>query len=149
MCSPAAWPAWSGCRSCSAAHSYGHTSRPGSASPGSRSPCSGRNQPVGIVFGALLWAFLDTRGNPLDLESVPKEIVTIMQGVIVLPVVVAYEVVAPLTGAAERSVGAAGRARRAGRPAEPGGGGPTSTSPRALAPARVLAPASRLAAVGC
>jgi general nucleoside transport system permease protein len=54
----------------------------------------GRNHPVGIAFGALLWAYLDVSGNPLQiLVGVSSEIVTIMQGVIVLSVVVAYELV--------------------------------------------------------
>jgi len=53
----------------------------------------GRNSPVGIAFGALLWAFLDRSQQILDLESIPKEIVVIMQGVSVLSVVVAYELV--------------------------------------------------------
>ena len=53
----------------------------------------GRNNPIGIAFGALLWAFLDTSRQILDLGGVSKEIVTIMQGVIVLAVVIAYELV--------------------------------------------------------
>jgi simple sugar transport system permease protein len=53
----------------------------------------GRNHPVGIAFGALLWAFLDRLANPLDFAEIPKEIVTIMQGTIVIAVVVAYELV--------------------------------------------------------
>jgi ABC-type uncharacterized transport system permease subunit len=53
----------------------------------------GRNHPGGIAFGALLWAFLDKSGLALDNVGVPREIVTIMQGSIVLSVVVAYEVV--------------------------------------------------------
>ncbi len=54
----------------------------------------GRNHPVGIAFGALLWAYLDVTGNPLQiLAGVSSQIVTIMQGVIVLSVVVAYELV--------------------------------------------------------
>lgn len=53
----------------------------------------GRNSPIGIVFGALLWAFLDVSRQILDLEGVSKEIVTIMQGIAVLSVVIAYEVV--------------------------------------------------------
>lgn len=53
----------------------------------------GRNHPVGIAFGALLWAFLDQSSQILDLDGVPKEIVTIMQGSTVLCVVVAYELV--------------------------------------------------------
>ncbi len=53
----------------------------------------GRNSPIGIAFGALLFGFLDSSAQILDLEGVPKEIVLIMQGVIVLCVVIAYELV--------------------------------------------------------
>jgi simple sugar transport system permease protein len=53
----------------------------------------GRNSPVGIAFGALLWSFLDRSQQILDLEEIPKEIVVILQGVTVLSVVVAYELV--------------------------------------------------------
>jgi ABC-type uncharacterized transport system permease subunit len=53
----------------------------------------GRNHPIGIAFGALLWSFLDRSQQILDLESIPKEIVQILQGVSVLAVVVAYELV--------------------------------------------------------
>jgi simple sugar transport system permease protein len=53
----------------------------------------GRNNPIGMAIGALLWSFLDVSNQILDLESVPKEITTIMQGVIVLSVVIAYELV--------------------------------------------------------
>lgn len=53
----------------------------------------GRNSPVGIAFAALLWAFLDRSAPNLDFNGYEKEIATIMQGLIVLSVVVAYEVV--------------------------------------------------------
>jgi simple sugar transport system permease protein len=53
----------------------------------------GRNHPAGIAFAALLWGLLDASSNGLDVSGVPKEIVAIMQGVIVLSVVVAYELV--------------------------------------------------------
>lgn len=53
----------------------------------------GRNNPVGIAFGALLWSFLDNSSNALEFEGVPKQTVLIMQGVIVLSVVIAYELV--------------------------------------------------------
>lgn len=53
----------------------------------------GRNNPIGIAFAALLWAFLGNSAQILDLEGIPKEIVTIMQATIVLSVVVAYELV--------------------------------------------------------
>lgn len=53
----------------------------------------GRNNPIGIAFGALLWGFLDSSATRLDFEGIPNEIVLIMQGVLVLSVVVAYELV--------------------------------------------------------
>ncbi|MBI1758240.1 MAG: ABC transporter permease [Actinobacteria bacterium] len=53
----------------------------------------GRNSPIGMAFAALLWGVLDQSANVLDITGVPKEIVAIMQGVIVLSVVVAYELV--------------------------------------------------------
>jgi len=68
----------------------------------------GRNHPVGIAFGSLLWAFLEKAKVALDNEGVPREIATIMQGSIVLSVVVAYEIVKRFELAAEqRRVGRA------------------------------------------
>ena len=52
----------------------------------------GRNNPLGIAFGALLWGFLDVSSQQLDLIGVPQEVVTILQGVTVLAVVIAYEI---------------------------------------------------------
>ncbi|MFL6119173.1 ABC transporter permease [Actinophytocola sp.] len=68
----------------------------------------GRNHPVGIAFGSLLWAFLEKAKGALDNVGVPREIATIMQGAIVLSVVVAYEIVKRMELAAEqRRVGQA------------------------------------------
>jgi general nucleoside transport system permease protein len=53
----------------------------------------GRNNPVGIAFAALLWSFLDNSATILDLNGIPKEIIQITQGIVVLSVVVAYELV--------------------------------------------------------
>ncbi len=53
----------------------------------------GRNNPVGIAFAAILWAFLDQSAQILDINDIPKEIVQITQGVVVLSVVIAYELV--------------------------------------------------------
>lgn len=53
----------------------------------------GRNNPVGIAIGALLWAFLERAGGGLEFEGFDKEIVGVIQGVIVLAVVIAYELV--------------------------------------------------------
>jgi ABC-type uncharacterized transport system permease subunit len=67
----------------------------------------GRNHPVGIAIGALLWGFLDGASNILDFEGIAPEIVKIMQGGLVLSVVVAYELV--------RRYGLAAEQRRVGR----------------------------------
>lgn len=53
----------------------------------------GRNHPAGIAIGALLFGFMERSAQILDLEGIPKEIVVIMQGIIVISVVVAYELV--------------------------------------------------------
>ena len=61
----------------------------------------GRNHPVGIGLAAVLFAFIERSAQILDLEDVPKEIIQIMQGVIILSVVVAYEVVRRVVEAQE------------------------------------------------
>jgi simple sugar transport system permease protein len=53
----------------------------------------GRNNPLGIVFASLLWAFLDTSKDILGLSDVPTSIVLITEGVVVLSAVIAYELV--------------------------------------------------------
>jgi simple sugar transport system permease protein len=53
----------------------------------------GRNHPFGIALGALLWAFLERTTNYLEFQGYDKEILGVIQGVIVLCVVIAYEVV--------------------------------------------------------
>jgi ABC-type uncharacterized transport system permease subunit len=54
----------------------------------------GRNRPLGIFFGAVLFAWLSEQANPLGLVAgISPSIVQITQGVVVLAVVIAYEVV--------------------------------------------------------
>jgi general nucleoside transport system permease protein len=53
----------------------------------------GRNSAVGIVAAALLFSYLDRAATGIGLRTeVPKELVTILQGVIILTIVVAFEV---------------------------------------------------------
>ncbi|MCL1593455.1 MAG: ABC transporter permease [Actinomycetia bacterium] len=52
----------------------------------------GRNHPIGMALGALLFGVMDRAALVLKLEGIPEEIVVIIQGVIVLAVVVAYEI---------------------------------------------------------
>jgi simple sugar transport system permease protein len=80
----------------------------------------GRNHPVGIGLAAVLFAFIDRSAQILDLEDVPKEIIQIMQGVIILSVVIAYEVVRRLVEAQE--VKSAAAATRSGDGRRGGGG---------------------------
>jgi ABC-type uncharacterized transport system permease subunit len=51
----------------------------------------GRNHPAGIALAALLFAFLDQTSDVLQEVDVPREIVGVMQGVVVLTVVIVYE----------------------------------------------------------
>jgi len=54
----------------------------------------GRTHPVGMAFAALLFAFLDISSGILQsTQTASREIVTIMQGIVLLAAVVAYEVV--------------------------------------------------------
>jgi general nucleoside transport system permease protein len=53
----------------------------------------GLNHPVGIAVAALLFGWVDRAAQILDLEGIPKEVIIITKGVIILSVVVAYEVV--------------------------------------------------------
>jgi flagellin-like protein len=76
------------------AHSYGTSFQPLLGFTGIAVALLGRNQPIGILFGALLFAFLNEQSNRLTIETdISPTVVRITQGVIVLTVVVAYEVV--------------------------------------------------------
>ncbi len=53
----------------------------------------GRNHPVGMAFSALLFAFLDVSAGILqNTQAATKEIVNIMQGIVLLVAVIAYGV---------------------------------------------------------
>ena len=68
----------------------------------------GRNHPVGMALGALLFGFMERSALILDLRDVPREIVTIIQGTVVLTVVIVYEIVTRYVQ--RRTVAAAARA---------------------------------------
>ena len=46
-----------------------------------------------LMVGALLFGFLERSAQILDLNNIPKEIFQIMEAIIILSVVIAYEVV--------------------------------------------------------
>ena len=75
-------------------HAYGTTFQSGLGFAGIAVALLGRNNPVGIAFGALLFAFLTEQSSLLEINAgVSNDIVSITQGVLVLSVVIAYEVV--------------------------------------------------------
>lgn len=76
-----------------ASHSYALDFPAGVGFTGIAVALLGRNHPIGMALAALLWGFLENTANSLDVAGIPREIVLIMQGVIVLAVVVAYELV--------------------------------------------------------
>ena len=54
----------------------------------------GRNHPGGIAIGAIVFAFLDISSGVLQITgSASREIVYIMQGIILLAAVISYEIV--------------------------------------------------------
>jgi simple sugar transport system permease protein len=75
-------------------YAYGDTFQAGLGFAGIAIALLGRNNAVGIVFAALLWAYLDAQGNGLQINAgVSDRLVLVIQGVIVLSVVIAYEIV--------------------------------------------------------
>jgi ABC-type uncharacterized transport system permease subunit len=54
----------------------------------------GRNSALGIVAAALLFAFLDRSATGIELRTdVPSEVIIILQGILILSIVVAFELV--------------------------------------------------------
>ena len=75
-------------------YQYGSTFQSGLGFAGIAIALLGRNHPIGVAIGALLFAFLNEQSNPLQiLVGVSPDIVAITQGVIVLTVVISYELV--------------------------------------------------------
>ncbi len=75
-------------------HSYGLNFQEGVGFIGIGVALLGRNHPVGIAFAALLWSWLEKASDGLQLQAgVSPALVYIIQGVILLAVVIAYEVV--------------------------------------------------------
>jgi len=75
-------------------YAYGSTIQVGIGFTGIAVALVGRNHPAGIVVGALIFAFLSVQSNALGISAdISPEIVAVTQGVVVLSVVIAYEVV--------------------------------------------------------
>ena len=90
------------------AHNYGTSFQVGIGFTGIAVALLGRNNPIGIAAGALIFAFLSEQGNLLNiLAGVSPDIVAVTQGVIVMAVVIAYEVVRRYRNALEQAAVAA------------------------------------------
>jgi len=89
----------------------------------------GRNNPIGIAFSALLFAFLDRSLVPLQIADYPSSVVTIIQGTIVLAVVVANEVARRLARRAAQRGGAQPAAPPTGAGSTPLSGESTTSEP--------------------
>ena len=73
-------------------YAYGDTVQSGLGFAGIAVALLGRNHPVGIAFAALLWGYLNQLSNGLQIGAgVSDRLVLIIQGIIVLSVVIAYE----------------------------------------------------------
>jgi len=73
---------------------YGDTVQAGLGFAGISVALLGRNNPIGMGVAALLWGYLNQLSNGLQIGAgVSDKLVLIIQGIIVLSVVVAYEVV--------------------------------------------------------
>ncbi|MEJ7706612.1 MAG: ABC transporter permease [Nocardioidaceae bacterium] len=76
------------------AHQYGSTIQSGIGFTGIAVALLGRNNPIGIAIGALVFSFLQSQANALGIEAgISTEIIAVTQGVVVLSVVIAYEIV--------------------------------------------------------
>lgn len=84
-------------------YAYGTNSQAGLGFAGIAVALIGRNHPVGIAFGAFLWAFLNAQSNSLQINAgVSPALVNIIQGIMVLAVIIAYEIVRRIGVRAER-----------------------------------------------
>ncbi len=75
-------------------YAYGDTVQAGLGFAGMSVALLGRNHPVGMAISAVLWGYLNQLSNGLQISAgVSDRLVLIIQGIIVLSVVIAYEVV--------------------------------------------------------
>lgn len=111
-------------------HNYGTEFTSGLGFLGIAVALLGRNNPLGIAFAALLFAFLDRAAVPLQIAGIPSSVVTIIQGTIVLAVVIANEIARRVARRQAESGGAvAAPATGDGSSPGPDGGPPAGTGP--------------------
>jgi len=75
-------------------HSYGATFQAGIGFAGIAVALLGSNRPVGIALSAVLFAYLSEQSAQLEINvGISTNIIAVTQGVLVIAVVVAYEIV--------------------------------------------------------
>ena len=96
-------------------YAYGTTFQPGLGFAGIAVALLGRNHHIGMAIAAIVWGFLEQQSNGLQINAgVSDRLVGVIQGVIVLSVVIAYELVRRANIALEqRNVAAALAAEKA------------------------------------
>ena len=53
----------------------------------------GQNNPIGIIFAAILWGILSRGEVALQIEThVPREFIIILQGILIMSVVITYQI---------------------------------------------------------
>ena len=102
----------------SADYNFGSNTQTGLGFAGIAVALIGRNHPVGVALGALLWAYLQDQAESLTIVAgVSNALVNIIQGIMILAVIIAYELVRRVRIRMEqREV-----ARQLAAPAEPAG----------------------------
>lgn len=98
----------------------------------------GQNNPIGIIFAAILWGVLSRGEVALQIESqVPREFVIILQGILILSVVITYQTAKRRLAARQlQRAGAAGELEDSAGPDEAAGPrGPEDEGREAFEPA--------------
>ena len=98
----------------------------------------GQNNPIGIVFAAILWGVLSRGEVALQIQSeIPREFIIILQGILILSVVITYQIAKRRLAARElQRAGEAGELVDSAGPSESGGPrGPEETGAEAFEPA--------------
>ena len=98
----------------------------------------GQNNPIGIVFAAMLWGILSRGEVALQIQSeIPREFIIILQGILILSVVITYQIAKRRLAARQlQRAGEAGELVDSAGPSESGGPrGPEETGAEAFEPA--------------
>jgi general nucleoside transport system permease protein len=99
----------------------------------------GQNNPIGIVFAAIVWAILSRGEVALQISSqVPREFIVILQGLLILTVVITYQIAKRRLAARQlQRAGVAGDLEDSDAPEESSGPrGPEDTGAEALEPGK-------------